>query len=134
MINRLPLARIHHASRLVFDAASHDGRAMAIAVVDEAAALIYAERMEGCDARVLVHAMRKAYTSAIMKRSTLFFRDQNAELGKTLADWGDPGLTHLPGGIEIRICDEWHGAVGVGGNTPERDVALAELARKALVG
>jgi uncharacterized protein GlcG (DUF336 family) len=69
-----------------------------------------------------------------MKRSTLFFRDQNAELGKTLADWGGPELTQLPGGVDVRIGDEWYGAVGVGGNTPERDVELAELARKTLAG
>jgi len=134
MINRLPLERIYEARRLVFEAAARDGRKMAIAVVDEAAALIYAERMEGCDARVLVHAMRKAYTSATMKRSTLFFRDQNAELGKTLADWGGTELTQLPGGVDVRIGDECYGAVGVGGNTPERDVELAELARKSLAG
>lgn len=134
MINRVPLERIHQARRLVFEAAAQDGRAMAIAVVDEAAALVYAERMEGCDARVLVHAMRKAYTSATMKRSTLFFRDQNAELGKTLADWGGPELTQLPGGVDVRMGGEWYGAVGVGGNTPERDVELVELARKTLAG
>jgi uncharacterized protein GlcG (DUF336 family) len=134
MINRLPLDRIYQARRLVFEAAARDGRYMAIAVVDEAAALIYAERMERCDARVLVHAMRKAYTSATMKRSTLYFRDQNAKLGKTLADWGGTELTQLPGGIDVRIGDEWYGAVGVGGNTPERDVELAELARKSLAG
>ncbi|GAA5201353.1 hypothetical protein GCM10023322_81190 [Rugosimonospora acidiphila] len=133
MINRLPLNRIHEARRLVFEAARADGRNMAIAVVDEAAALIYAERMENCDARVLTHAMRKAYTAATMHRSTLFFRDQNAELGKSLADWGDPMLTGLPGGVEVRIGDEWFGGVAVGGNTPERDVELAELARRTLI-
>lgn len=132
MINRLPLERIHEARRVVFEQAEADGRAMAFAVVDEAAALVFAERMERCDARVLVHAMRKAYTSATMKRSTLFFRDQNAELGKTLADWGGPELTSLPGGVEVKIGGEWYGAIGVGGNTPERDVELAELARKLL--
>lgn len=132
MINRIPLARIHELRDLVFHAAEQDGRKMAIAVVDEAAALIFAERMEDCDARVLVHAMRKAYTSATMHRSTLFFRDQNAELGKSLADWGDATLTQLPGGVELRLEDEWYGAIGVGGNTPERDVELAGLARAAL--
>jgi len=134
MINRAPLDRIRLAAQLVFEAAAGDGRLMALAVVDEAAALVYAERMEDCDARILVHAMRKAYTSATMKRSTLYFRDQNAELGKTLADWGGSELTQLPGGVEIRIGREWYGAVGVGGNTPDRDVELAELARKTLAG
>jgi glc operon protein GlcG len=132
VINRIPLDRIHDVRDLVFHAAEQDGRKMAIAVVDEAAALIFAERMENCDARVLVHAMRKAYTAATMHRSTLFFRDQNAELGKSLADWGDPQLTQLPGGVELRRGDEWWGGVGVGGNTPERDVELAELACKEL--
>lgn len=133
MINRLPLSAIHDVRRLVFEAAERDGRRMAISVVDEAAALIYAERMEGCDARVLIHSMRKAYTAATMRRSTLYFRDQNTALGKSLADWGDPGMTQLPGGIDVRIEDEWFGAVGVGGNTPERDVELAEFARIELI-
>jgi uncharacterized protein GlcG (DUF336 family) len=134
MINRIPLERIHEVRERVFEAAARDGRKMAFCVVDEAAALIFAERMEGCDARILEHAVRKAYTSATMKRSTLFFRDQNAELGKTLADWGGGELTQLPGGTDIKIGGECWGAVGVGGNTPERDVELAELARKALAG
>jgi uncharacterized protein GlcG (DUF336 family) len=132
MINCLPLQLIHEARRVIFEQAESDGRKTAIAVVDEAAALVLAERMEGCDAHVLVPAMRKAPTSAIMKRSTLLFRDQNAELGKTLADWGGPELTSLPGGVEVKIGDAWYGAVGVGGNTAERDVELAEQARKML--
>jgi uncharacterized protein GlcG (DUF336 family) len=133
LINRVPLARIYQARDLVFEAALTDGRRMAIAVVDEAAGLIFAERMEECDARVIVHASRKAYTAAVMKRSTVFFRDQNAEMGKTLADWGDPTLTHLPGGVALLADGQSWGGAAVGGNTTERDIELSEIVAKMLV-
>ncbi len=134
MINRVPLDRIEAAARRVFDAASADARAMAFAVVDEAGSLVFATRMENAHARILRHAIRKAYTAAVMERDTITLRDQDAELGKTLADWGDPLLTHLVGGVFVAIDGEPFGGAAVGGNTTERDAEIARLAREALVG
>lgn len=133
MINRVPAERIYEARRWVFEEAARDGRLMAIAVTDEAAQLVYAERMEGCHARVLRHAMRKAYTAAIMQRDTTTFHSENAERDKTLDDWGDPDLTHLGGGVVMMRGPECLGGVAVGGHEFHRDVELAALARDVLL-
>ena len=132
MINRVSLERIEHAAKLVFDESRRDGRDMAFAVVDEAGGLVYGVRDQNTAARVLTHAVRKAYTSAIMRRDTITFRDQDKAMDKTLADWGDPNLTHLVGGLVVKIDDEWYGGMAVGGNTTERDDEVARLALKIL--
>ena len=134
MINRVLTERIYAARDMVFAEAAKDQRFMAFAVADEAAGLVFGERMDGCHARVLRHAIRKAYTSATMRRDTRVFRDQNAEQGKTLADWGDVELTQLLGGLVIKIGDEWFGGMAVGGNEPDRDEALARAALAILRG
>ncbi len=133
MINRVPNDRICEAARRVFDEAARDGREMAFAVADEAAALVFAVRTEGCAGRVLTHAIRKAYTAATMRRDTITFRDGDRRAGKTLADWGDPQMTYLAGGAVLARDGEHWGGVGVGGNTTERDAELALLARDLLL-
>lgn len=133
MINRVPNDRIHEAARQVFGEAARDGREMAFAVADEAAGLVFAARTDGCAARVLTHAVRKAYTAATMRRDTITFRDGDGQAGKTLADWGDPQLTHLVGGAVLTRDGEHWGGVGVGGNTTQRDGELSLLARDLLL-
>jgi uncharacterized protein GlcG (DUF336 family) len=107
---------------------------MAFAVVDEAGGLIFGTRTEQCATRVLTHAIRKAYTSAIMRRDTIVFRDEDKERDKTLADWGDPNLTHLVGGVTVKMNGDWYGGMAVGGNSTERDDEIARIALKVLTG
>lgn len=133
MINRIPLDLIVRAGETVFAESRKDGRDMAYAVVDEAGGLVYAVRDTNTATRVLTHAIRKAYTSAIMRRDTITFRDEDVEREKTLADWGDVNLTHLVGGAVIRIGDEWYGGIAVGGNSTERDDEIARIALKVLI-
>lgn len=133
MINRVANDKIHEAARLVFAEASKDGRAMAFAVVDEAGGLVFATRMENAATRILTHAIRKAYTAAVMQRDTITLRDSDRELGKTLADWGDAMLTHLVGGVVIKVRGEWLGGMAVGGNSTERDDEVARTALAVLV-
>jgi uncharacterized protein GlcG (DUF336 family) len=134
MINRPDYDRLLAAADAVFAEARRDGRLMAIAVVDEAGGLVFGLRMPGAHVRILTNAIRKAYTAAVMQRDTIVFRDQDVDRQKTLADWGDPLLTHLVGGVVIRCGEEWIGGVGVGGNATERDDELARLALATLVG
>lgn len=132
MINRVSDEAIRRAVDAVWREATDDGRLMALAVMDEAGGLVFGTRMEGCHARVLRAAINKAYTAAVMQRDTITFRDEDRERGKTLADWGDPMLTHLVGGVVVRRGEEWFGAIAVGGNSTERDDELARLALKSL--
>ena len=68
---------------------------MAFAVTDRAGDLIMCERMDGAPFRNLRHAMRKAYTSAIMGRDTVLFAQQLRERNGDLVQWGDAQLTTL---------------------------------------
>lgn len=128
MINHIANELIAEAAAVVFKEAQSDGRAMAFAVTDEAGGLVFGTRSDDCPTRVLTHAIRKAYTAAIMRRDTIALRDEDRERDKTLADWGDPNLTHLVGGAVIKIGDEWFGGLGVGGNSTERDDEIATIA------
>ncbi len=132
MINRVPLDRIVQASEFVFAEAKKDNKDMAFAVVDEAGGLIYGVRDTMTATRVLTHAIRKAYTSAIMRRDTIAFRDEDRERQKDLADWGDLNLTHLVGGVVIKMDGEWYGGMAVGGNSTERDDEISQMAMKIL--
>ncbi len=134
MINRIPLERILAASDGVYRESLIDARDMAFAVVDEAGDLIFGIRYENTAARVLTHAIRKAYTSATMRRDTITFRDEDKERDKTLADWGDSNLTHLVGGVVIEIDGQWFGGMAVGGNSTERDDEIARIALGILIG
>lgn len=133
MINRIPNSHILAACGAVFEEAQRDSREMAFAVADEAGALVFGARTDNCHARVLRHATRKAYTSAVMRRDVATFRRQNADRNNTLADWGDPMLTHLLGGVVIHINGECYGGLAVGGNTTERDEEIARMALGVLV-
>lgn len=121
MINRIPNRLIWAAAELVFRSGADDGREMALAVVDESGALVFAAQSDRCHPRVLRVAMRKAYTAAVMRRDTVAFRDEDRAAGKDLTDWGDPMFTHLVGGVMLKAGEECYGGVGVGGNTTERD-------------
>lgn len=133
MINRAANERSYAAAQTVFEEAAKDGRAMAFAVVDEAGSLVFASSMEAAPARILTHAIRKAYTAAVMQRDTPTLKDQDRDRDKTLDDWGDPMLTHLVGGVVLRRDGEWFGGLGVGGNATERDDEIARLAMRVLL-
>lgn len=133
MINRVPNDRLFAAAERVFAEGGRDGRGMAFAVADEAGNLVFGASMETAAPRILKHSVRKAYTAAVMQRDTITLRDQDHERGKTLADWGDPMLTHLVGGVVIRRDGEWFGGAAVGGNSTERDDEIARIALGVLV-
>jgi uncharacterized protein GlcG (DUF336 family) len=134
MISRVDNERIFAMTRFVFEHGERDGRLMAVAVTNEAGQLVYGASMELANARILTHSIRKAYTAAVMQRDTITFRDEDKEMEKTLADWGDDRLTHLVGGMVLRKGTEWYGGLGVGGNTTERDDEIARLAVDVLLG
>jgi 2-iminobutanoate/2-iminopropanoate deaminase len=106
---------------------------IAVAVADENGELIHAVRMEGATANDMRQAERKAYTAAFMARDTSSYREQLVHDGRTLADWSDAMLTTLSGGLTIGTRRQVCGAIGVHGNAPERDEALAAIGRDAAI-
>jgi uncharacterized protein GlcG (DUF336 family) len=109
------------------------GAAMAFAVTDHAGELIAVLRMDGAAARILHHAIRKAYTAAIMGRNTLAFRRDLDERGGSLAQWGDLRLTTLQGGVVVKKQKIVLGAVACGGATIDADEEIAHSMAQAAV-
>lgn len=83
MINRVLTERVYAARVLVFAEATKDRWFMAFAVAAEAASLVFGERMDGCHARVLRHAIRKTCTSATMRRVRTLSRARRWPIGVT---------------------------------------------------
>lgn len=126
-------------ARRVGDAAlakamEHPERPMSIAVVDALGVLVYFVKMDGASLLSTEMPLRKAYT-------VINFNFDTAELEKhladdpshlTAADFGDPRLTKIPGGVALRAPDgTLLGAIGTSGRAPhvdevsDLDVALA---------
>jgi glc operon protein GlcG len=128
----LGLEEAQRAIAAVFEQAKKDGRAVAVAVVDNHGDLISCARMDGAHARILRHAIRKAYTAATMARDTLDFKKDMVEGNRTLVDYGDSSLTTLQGGVVIRSGGKVVGALGAGGSPKMRDVEMAQIGVKAM--
>lgn len=108
-------------------------RPIAVAVADDNGEVVYAVRMDGASANDMRQAERKAYTAAFMARDTRGYREQLLHDGRTLADWSDPMLTTLTGGLTIGARREVFGGIGVHGNSPERDEQLARLGLETIL-
>jgi glc operon protein GlcG len=110
------------------------GQLVAVAVTDRAGDLVALGRMDGSERRWVRHAQRKAYTAAIMGRSTTSLAAQMRKRDVSIVEYGDPQLTSLPGGVPLlNRPGQAYAGVGVAGNGgPERDNELAELGARLL--
>jgi uncharacterized protein GlcG (DUF336 family) len=107
---------------------------IAVAVTDQAGELIASARMDDAAARWVRHARRKAYTAAIMGRSTKQLGEELRRRGLSVAEYGDHNITTLPGGAPIlHRPTQARAAVGVAGNGgAEFDDTLAALGVRLL--
>jgi glc operon protein GlcG len=128
----LGLEEAQRAIAAVFEQAKKDGRAVAVAVVDNHGELIAGARMDGAHARVLRHAIRKAYTAAVMGRDTLALKEDMEKAGRTLSDYGDSSITTLQGGLVARSGNQVVGAIASGGSPRLRDVEMAKIGLDAM--
>jgi uncharacterized protein GlcG (DUF336 family) len=114
--------------------ASSLGVPMAIGVVDEKGGLIFFARMDATLPASTEIAVSKAYTSAVLRKST-------HEVGK-LAQPGEPlyGIQHthqgkivlFGGGLPLCLKGNVVGAVGISGGTVKEDIQIAETVVDAL--
>ena len=110
------------------------GVPMAIGIVDEKGGLLFFARMDDTLPASTEIAVSKAYTSAVLRKST-------HEVGK-LAQPGEPlyGIQHthqgkivlFGGGLPLRLKGNVVGAVGISGGTVEEDIQIAETVVNAL--
>ncbi|MFI5373889.1 MAG: heme-binding protein [Candidatus Rokuibacteriota bacterium] len=104
-------------------AAREKGVGVVIAVVDDAGHLILLHRQDDAQVASVNVGIGKARTAAIYRRPSKDFEDQiraGRVAALALAD-----STPLQGGVPIRVDGKVVGAVGVSGDTPQVDEAIA---------
>ena len=88
---------------------------VAMAIVDAGGELLAYLTMDNLRIFSRRHALRKAYTSALMGRDSGEHAAGLHAQGRNIADLGDPRFTHGQGGLVIMQDGVILGGVGVGG-------------------
>lgn len=111
-----------------------DGRdPLTIAIYDDARQLVSLTMMDGSDKVNKDLACKKAYTSSLMRKTTLKWQEFIQKQGVGLDVFADPQMTYIPGGAPIINSDgDTLGAVGISGRTMKEDQELADAAVELL--
>ena len=88
---------------------------VAMAIVDAGGELLAYLTMDNLRVFSRRHALRKAYTSALMGRDSGEHAAGLHAQGRNIADLGDPRFTHGQGGLVIMQDGVILGGIGVGG-------------------
>jgi len=119
---RVAAAAEIHAKRL--------GKPVVIAVVDDGGYLMLLHRTDGTQVASVEVGIGKARTAAIFRRPSAVFEEQ-VKNGR-IAALALPGATPLQGGIPLVVDGICVGAIGVSGDTPAVDEAIAQAGAAAL--
>jgi glc operon protein GlcG len=113
----------------IVERASHEQKAVVIAVADSHGELIAFARMDGAPLASVRVAANKAWTAARERKTTKEIGDKikHPEKGFDIAYYGDPKFVGWGGGIPIWRNGEVVGAVGVSGLSSSEDIVLANL-------
>jgi glc operon protein GlcG len=121
------------AAKQIVAAAEADAEAknarVVIAVVDEGGNLLALQRLDDAQVASVAVAMGKARTAAIFRRPSREFEEQ-VKNGR-IAALALPEATPLQGGVPITVDGKVIGAIGVSGETPTQDEAIALAGAKA---
>ena len=127
---------LYHSIRNILnslDELAADGAPVCLAITSSDGALAALLRMPGVPGRIEHMAKGKAYTSAKMGCTTSALHDRLSREYITLADFMDPGMTSMPGGVPL--IDKEGGillGIGVSGRTAAEDEVLALRIRDML--
>jgi glc operon protein GlcG len=130
---RLGLAEAERARDAILAALTPTDNPIALAIADEHGVPILLLRQDGAPVRMLNRARAKAYTAANLGLDTVVFRDRHVNAKqRSLADWCDPLLTTLQGGLACVHQGCVVGGIAMSGNTTTRDEALARVGLEAM--
>ena len=88
---------------------------VAMAIVDDTGNLVAYAKMDNLRIFSRRHALRKAYTSAIVGMDSGAHAERIHGQGRNMSDLGDPNLTHGQGGLVLMQGGVILGGIGVGG-------------------
>ena len=106
---------------------------VAIAIVDAAGNLEAYARMDNLRIFSRRHAIRKAYTSAVMGLDSGANAQRLHSQGRSISEMGDPTMTFGQGGLVIMKDGVILGGIGVGGYpSGQRDEDLSRVGLEAM--
>jgi glc operon protein GlcG len=104
-----------------------------MAIVDDTGNLVAYAKMDNLRLFSRRHALRKAYTSAIVGIDSGAHAQRLHGQGRSISDLGDPDLTHGQGGLVIMKDGVILGGIGVGGYpSGQRDEDLSRVGLQAM--
>ena len=105
---------------------------VAMAIVDDTGNLVAYAKMDNLRIFSRRHALRKAYTSAIVGMDSGAHAERIHGQGRNMSDLGDPNLTHGQGGLVLMQDGVILGGIGVGGYpSGQADEDLSRVGRAA---
>ena len=106
---------------------------VAMAIVDDTGNLLAYMTMDNLRLFSRRHALRKAYTAAVLGTDTGANAQRLHGQGRSISELGDPNLTHGQGGLVIRKDGVILGGIGVGGYTSgQADEDLSRVGLEAM--
>ena len=110
------MAQVTAAMKAMYDKAMETpNEPVAMAIVDSAGNLLAYLTMDNLRIFSRRHALRKAYTSAMMGLNSGENAQRLHSQGRNIADQGDPMMTYGQGGLVIMKDGVILGGIGVGG-------------------
>ena len=128
------MAETQAAVKVMLEECATDPRPVSIAIVDDMGEMLYFVKKDGARTMNSQLAVKKAYTSSRMRTDSGAFAQRLKEQGRSAADYGDPNLMGVQGGVCIlkpgtQIC---LGGIGVSGWAAPEDEALARKGLEAM--
>ena len=113
---QLKLGQVQAAMKAMMDKAQAMAHApVCLAIVDAAGNLEAFAKMDNARLFTRRHAVRKAYSAAVLGINTAVWGQRMANIGHSVSENGDPMITYEQGGVVIIKDDTILGGIGVGG-------------------
>jgi glc operon protein GlcG len=128
----IPLAAAERIADSAQAEAARRHATVVIVVVDDGGYPIVLRRLDDTQVASVDVGIGKARTAAIFRRPSRVFEEQIRD-GRVAA-LALPGATPLQGGVPIELDGKVIGAIGVSGNTPAEDEAIALAGAAAATG
>ena len=130
----LRLEQVQAAMKTMMDKAMQTpAEPVAIAIVDAAGNLEAYAKLDNLRIFSRRHAIRKAYTAAVMGTDSGANAQRLHGQGRSISEMGDPNLTHGQGGVVIMKDGVILGGIGVGGYpSGQADEDLARVGLQAM--
>ena len=133
---QLKLEQVQAAMKAMMDRAQEiSDNPVCLAIVDASGNLEAFAKMDNARVFTRRHAVRKAYTAAILGINTSNWEQRMLDIGHSTAENGDPMITYEQGGVTIVKDGAIMGGIGVGGlsgHNADEDLAKVGLAAMGL--